>query len=174
MSQFSNLNIICSIDGYDRINKYIRCPADWATIVENIKGLYEITPNISFNVTVSIWNISQLSTLIDFFDSTFERPLILLNQVVYPPEQKFETFPNKALALADLERVKLSRSYKTDQFAGLRSKVDYFINVLEKSTVNLDDLKKFFKYNDALDQSRGVKLADYIPELEQARSLVLK
>jgi hypothetical protein len=100
--------------------------------------------------------------------------VILLNQVTHPPEQKFETFPNKALALADLERIKLSRSYKTDQVAGFKSKVDYFINVLEKSTVNLENLQKFFKYNDTLDQSRGVKLADYIPELERARSLIKK
>jgi len=174
LSHFSNLNIICSIDAYDQVNKYIRWPADWPTLVENIKGLYEITPNVSFNVTVSIWNISRLSKLIDFFDSNFERPVILLNQVTHPPEQKFETFPNKALALADLERVKLSRSYKTDQLAGFKSKVDYFIKVLEKATVNLDNLQKFFKYNDALDQSRGVKLADYIPELERARSLIKK
>jgi molybdenum cofactor biosynthesis enzyme MoaA len=174
LSQFSNLNIVCSIDGHDQVNRYIRWPADWQTIVENIKGLYEITPNVSFNVTVSIWNISRLNELIDFFDSTFERPLILLNQVTWPPEQKFETFPNKALALADLERVKLSKSYQTDQWAGLKSKIDYFISVLENSAVDLDNLKKFFEYNDALDQVRGVKLGDYIPELEQARLLVLK
>jgi sulfatase maturation enzyme AslB (radical SAM superfamily) len=172
LSQFSNLNIVCSIDGYDQVNRYIRWPADWPTIVENIKGLQAITPNVSFNVTVSIWNIARLSELIDFFDSTFDRPLILLNQVTWPPEQKFETFPNKAVALADLERVKLSKSYQTDQWAGLKSKIDYFISVLENSTVDLDNLKKFFEYNDALDQVRGVKLVDYIPELEQARSLL--
>jgi molybdenum cofactor biosynthesis enzyme MoaA len=172
LSQFSNLNIVCSIDGYNQVNRYIRWPADWPTIVENIKGLQAITPNVSFNVTVSIWNIARLSELIDFFDSTFERPLILLNQVTWPPEQKFETFPNKAVALADLERVKLSKSYQTDQWAGLKSKIDYFTSVLENSAVDLDNLKKFFEYNDALDQVRGVKLVDYIPELEQARSLL--
>ena len=170
LSQFSNLNIICSIDGYDQVNKYIRWPADWPTIVENIKGLYELTPHIAVNVTVSIWNISRLSELIEFFDANFEHPMILLGNVNWPPEQKFEAFPDKALALADLERVKLSRSYKTNTV--LKSRVDYFIDILKNSTVNLDDLKKFFEYNDALDQVRGVKLGDYIPELEATRSLL--
>ena len=170
LSQFSNLNIICSIDGHDQVNKYIRWPADWPTIVENIKGLYELTPHISVNVTVSIWNISRLSELIEFFDANFEYPMILLGNVNWPPEQKFETFPNKAVALADLERIKLSRSYKTNPV--LRARVRYFIDILEKSTVDLDDLKKFFEYNDALDQVRGVKLGDYIPELEATRSLL--
>jgi len=170
LSQFSNLNIICSIDGYDQVNKYIRWPADWPTIVENIKGLSELTPHIAINVTVSIWNIARLSELIEFFDSTFEHPMILLGNVNWPPEQKFETFPDKALALADLERIKLSRSYNTN--AVLKSRVDYFIDILKKSTVDLDNLKKFFKYNDALDQVRGVKLGDYIPELEATRTLL--
>ena len=174
LSQFSNLNIICSIDGFDQVNKYIRWPADWPTLVENVKELHKITDHIAFNVTVSVWNIARLSELVEFFDANFERPIILLNQVMWPPEQRFETFPNKELAIADLERIKLTRSYQTDQHAGLQSKVDYFINAVRQSDVNLDNLKKFFEYNDTLDQVRGVKLADYIPELEQARSLILK
>jgi len=35
-------------------------------------------------------------------------------------------------------------------------------------------LIEFFRYNDRLDQARGSRLSDYIPELEQARLLVLK
>ena len=174
LSHFSNLNIVCSIDGFDQVNRYIRWPADWDSIVENIKGLQKITPNVSFNVTVSIWNISRLSELIRFFDSNFERPVILLNQVMHPSWQRFEAFPDKANALADLERIKITKSYRTDRYAGLKAKVNYFIKGIYESDVNLDDLKKFFEYNDALDQSRGVKLADYIPELEAARSLIIK
>lgn len=172
LSHFTNLDIICSIDGYDQVNKYIRWPADWPTITENIIELHKITPRVAFNVTVSVWNIARLSELVEFFDSTFDRPVILLNQVMHPPEQQFETFPDKALAIADLERIKLSKSYRTDRHAGLRSKVDFFIKGLRESDVNLANLKKFFIYNDALDQSRGVRLADYIPELEAARSLI--
>jgi sulfatase maturation enzyme AslB (radical SAM superfamily) len=172
LGHFPNLDIICSIDGYDQVNKYIRWPADWATITENIHELCKITPRVAFNVTVSIWNIARLNELIRFFDANFERPVILLNQVMHPPWQRFEAFPDKAKALADLERIKMTKSYRTDRYAGLRAKVDYFIKGVYESEVNLDDLKKFFEYNDALDNSRGVKLADYIPELEAARSLL--
>jgi hypothetical protein len=35
------------------------------------------------------------------------------------------------------------------------------------------NLKKFFDYNDQLDSARGVKLADYIPELEACRKYIL-
>ena len=33
-------------------------------------------------------------------------------------------------------------------------------------------LKQFFNFNDQLDQARGSRLVDYIPELEQARRLI--
>jgi len=170
LSHFSNLDIVCSIDGHDQVNRYIRWPADWPTLIENVKELHTITQRISFNVTVSIWNIARLSELIKFFEATFDRPTILLNKVMFPPEQRLETFPFKAVAIADLERIKQSKSYRINR--SFRSKVDYLINEVQQSLVDLPALKKFFEYNDALDQSRGVRLADYIPELEHARALI--
>ena len=38
--------------------------------------------------------------------------------------------------------------------------------------LDLEKLKAFFEFNDKLDQSRNIKLADYIPELEAARKLI--
>jgi hypothetical protein len=38
--------------------------------------------------------------------------------------------------------------------------------------LDVDKLKKFYEFNDKLDQSRGSRLADYIPELAQARSMI--
>jgi hypothetical protein len=39
-------------------------------------------------------------------------------------------------------------------------------------TFNVKHLKMFFDYNDQLDRARGVKLADYIPELEDCRKYI--
>jgi sulfatase maturation enzyme AslB (radical SAM superfamily) len=169
LKPFTKLVIVCSIDGYDQVNRYIRWPADWTTLVENIKEMHQITPDIAFNVTVGIWNIARLSELIRFFEATFEKPMILLNSIMHPPHQMATAFPFKKVALADLDRVKLTRSYRTDR--SFRKKVDYYIQEIKNSEVNPTLLREFFKYNDALDASRGVKLADYIPELEAGRSL---
>ena len=172
LSQFNNLNIVCSIDGYDQVNRYIRWPADWSTLVENIKGLNEITPNLSFNVTVSIWNIARLSELIEFFEQNFPWSTVLLNKVMFPPAQTFTTFPNKELALADLARLTTSSFYARDE--SFQSKVDYYIAEIQKSDLNLVALRDFFKYNDMLDRSRDIKLNDYIPELEACRNYITK
>jgi MoaA/NifB/PqqE/SkfB family radical SAM enzyme len=167
LGKFSNLNIVCSIDGFDQVNRYIRWPADWTTIVENIQGLQEITPHICFNVTVSIWNISNLSKLVFFLEKEFPGLYILLSQIMYPPSQMLNNFPDKGMALADLELLKQSHSYQND--ASFKSKVDFYISNIQSAEFNQQQLKEFFDFNDALDQSRNIKLIDYIPELENCR-----
>ena len=170
LGQFSNLNIICSIDGYDQVNRYIRWPADWPTLVENIKGLTEITPNVAFNVTVSIWNIARLSELVEFFEHNFPQSTVLLNKVMYPPAQMFNTFPDKELALQDLNKLTKSKYYAND--GSFRSKVDYYIAEMQNAKLDLVALEQFFVYNDTLDRSREIRLVDYIPELESCRNYI--
>jgi sulfatase maturation enzyme AslB (radical SAM superfamily) len=171
LSRFDSLNIVCSIDGYDMVNRYIRWPTDWPTLVENMHGISAITPNLAFNVTVSIWNISRLSELIEFFDREFPNNEVLINQVYGPSHWLFTTFPNTELALADLERCKASPRYQTESF---RNKLDWFIEQVKSSQVDLVALDEFFKYNDTLDSSRNIKLKDYIPELEACRDYLTK
>jgi MoaA/NifB/PqqE/SkfB family radical SAM enzyme len=167
LSKFTNLGIVCSIDGYDQINKYIRWPTDWDTVIENVRGLQKITPHVSFNVTVGIWNISNLSKLIFFLEKEFPGAVILLNQIMFPPSQMITTFPDKDLALADLKLLKQTHGYKKN--ASFRSKVNFCINSVASTPVDRVALKKFFEYNDSLDRVRSIKLVDYIPELENCR-----
>ena len=172
LKHFNNVHIVVSLDGYDEINKYIRWPADWQSLIENVHGLYEITSHISFNVTVGIWNISNLSRLVNFLEKEFSNiATVLLNKIYVPDRLVFTTFPNKDLALQDLELLKNSKFYNQFLF---KSKVDYYINELQHSELNLSALEDFFKFNDSLDQSRNVKLIDYIPELEACRSYITK
>jgi molybdenum cofactor biosynthesis enzyme MoaA len=172
LGQFTNLNIVVSLDGYEKINQYIRWPADWKTIVENIRGLQEITNNLAFNVTVSIWNISNLSKLVSFLDIEFPTHPILLNKVMYPPSQEFTTFPSKDIVIQDLQLLKETKRYNNDM--SFRSKVDYFIQETKNAQLNLKALTEFFDYNDTLDKSRNIRLKDYIPELEECRKLITK
>lgn len=172
LKNFKSLQITVSLDGYDQINRYIRWPSDWNTVIKNVHGLYEITDRISFNVTVSIWNISNLSQLVFALEKEFLNPDILLNRVTYPAANECTTFPNKELAIADLVKIKESRSYNNN--ISFRSKIDYYISEMQNSKLNKVALWKFFNYNDSLDKSRNIKLHDYIPELEACRELITK
>jgi hypothetical protein len=168
LKQFKNISFTLSLDGFDTTNRYIRWPSDWKTIEKNIASLKELTSNISVNVTVSIYNITRLYELVVFLEKELPQPpTILLNQAsgnVYSPFN----YPDKALAIARLELLKTTRSYEQEPY--FANKVDYFINMVKRSTTNLQDLSQFFKYNDALDDLRGIKLVDYIPELEEHRT----
>jgi hypothetical protein len=50
--------------------------------------------------------------------------------------------------------------------------VEEVINRVKNNDYNAKLLTQFFAYNDRIDQARGSRLGDYIPELEQARSLL--
>ena len=171
LSKFPNKNFTVSIDGFDKVNRYIRWPSNWDSIVANIERLYTITPTVSFNISVSMWNISNLSRLVNFIETKFARSYtILLNEAV-PNDQANPSpfnFPNKELAIADLMLLKDAKSYQFDSL--FKNKVDYFIHRIQNSVVEKVVLRQFFRYNDRLDLSRDVKLIDYIPELEQCRS----
>lgn len=178
LGQFDNINVTVSIDGFDQVNRYIRWPSNWDTIVENIRQLYTITQNVSFNVTVSIWNIVRLKELVDFLDREFNIPIILMNSAVPINIDRQDinispfNFPNKLLAEHRLEELKKTCSYRQEEY--FRNQVHYLINGISGSTVDLTDLQIFFEYNDTLDTSRNVKLQDYIPELEACRDYLTK
>jgi sulfatase maturation enzyme AslB (radical SAM superfamily) len=169
LSKFTNLEFICSIDGHDQINKYIRWPADWHTIVENVHGLRAITGRVAVNVTVGIWNISNLSHLVTFLEREFPEIFILLNEN-YNPDQNATVFPDKDLAIADLELLKNTSNYKHNP--SFKSKVNFYIKNMQSATLDQPALERFFEFNDTLDRSRGITLADYIPELENCRRYI--
>jgi sulfatase maturation enzyme AslB (radical SAM superfamily) len=170
LTRFDTVRIVCSIDGFDDVNKYIRWPADWATITKNIQGIANMTPWLGFNITISIWNIAKLSPLVNFLEINWPNAAILLNHVMFPPHQMFTNFPDIDVALADLEKLRNTTSYSRDE--SFRNKVEYYINKVKTNTLDVDNLVKFFEYNDTLDQSRQVELKDYIPELESCRRLI--
>ena len=170
LSQFTNVQFTVSIDGYDQVNRYIRWPSDWATLTRNIHRLRTITEQVCFSVCASIWNISNLSQLVKFLDTEYNVPVILFNEAMNPrldAEVSPFLFPDKELALADLELCKQSKNYEIDDF--FRNRIDYFVNGVKNAEPDPDRLARFFAYHDQLDASRGIVLKDYIPELETVR-----
>jgi sulfatase maturation enzyme AslB (radical SAM superfamily) len=170
LSQFTNVQFTVSIDGYDQVNRYIRWPSDWATLTRNIHRLRTITEQVCFSVCASIWNISNLSQLVKFLDTEYNVPVILFNEAMNPRDDAEVSpflFPNKELALADLELCKQSKNYEIDDF--FRNRIDYFVYGVKNAEHDPDRLARFFAYNDQLDASRGIVLKDYIPALETVR-----
>ena len=166
--QFSNMQFIISLDGYDQLNHYIRWPSDWTTVIDNIGYLHK-HHIVSFNTTVSIYNVTGLFTLLEFFDCNFPGILVhcqyarSTNDILSPMK-----FPNAKLALESLLPIRDLRCYHNDPL--LASSIEGLISNYEKNLPpDIDLLKEFFEFNDKLDKSRDIKLIDYIPTLEEYR-----
>jgi MoaA/NifB/PqqE/SkfB family radical SAM enzyme len=172
IKQFKNVRIAISIDGFDRVNQYIRWPTNWGKFKSNVQTLTEsIAPqNYHFHTTLSIYNVSQLYQLYEFLDHYHPTVLFNMDVLETPEHLQAWNFPNKEVVLQNLNKIKTLNKYHYDQV--FNSKINGIIQRIETCKIDLIMLEKFFRFNDLLDQSRQVRLVDYIPELEQCRSFV--
>jgi len=67
LSKFTDLNICISIDGTGPVFEYMRWPAKWDTLIDNINLFQKITKNISVSYTISSLNIFYHQQTIDWF-----------------------------------------------------------------------------------------------------------
>jgi uncharacterized Fe-S cluster-containing radical SAM superfamily protein len=173
LKQLPHIQFIISVEGVGDLNHYIRWPSIWDTIVENMKYLVANNHKISTNTTVSIYNITKLYKLFKWLDDEF--PGVLVHAQLASSENDMLSalrFPDVDLALASLLPIQKLQCYKNDKL--LQSFIDGLIRHYQSNPkIDLEKLKLFFEFNDKLDQSRNIKLADYIPELEQKRKLIL-
>lgn len=173
IQQFKNVKISISIDGFDRVNQYIRWPTNWEKFKKNVDTLAQCISahNYHFNTTLSIYNISQLYEISKFLDQHHSTARFNINPLENPPKLQAWNFPNKTLVLANLEKIKTLDKYRND--VTFNREINGITKRIQSTQPDLAQLKDFFNFNDRLDQSRKVKLADYIPELEQCRSWLI-
>ena len=164
LEHFHNLQFIFSIDGYDRLNHYIRWPSRWTDIVDNWRELRARGHKVHVNTTVSIYNIASLHHLYRFIDDTFPNTLVHCGVAENLPPY---LFPEKQLVLESLAQVQETDCYHNDPL--FASSIDgYFRYFRDQHTPQ--DLSGFFQFNDQLDLSRKVRLADYLPVLDSYRT----
>jgi MoaA/NifB/PqqE/SkfB family radical SAM enzyme len=160
-----------SLDGYGKINDYIRWPSRFETIIENCHKLQQRGHIVSINHVPSILNITSLHLLFEFLDR--ELPdCNVYTQINYYQHQSVYNHPDHELAVASLERLIKTNAYYKDG-RGTKSTFDALLeHYRSKPEVNKADLRKFFEINDKIDLVQGKRLADYVPDLDACRYLV--
>ena len=170
LQSFDNVGFIVSIDGLGDINHYVRWPSNWINIVDNVKYLRS-AHIVTFNTTVSIYNITNLYQLFEFFDQEFPGSLVHAQLAITTDDvMSALMFPYPNVVLRDLRRIKNLNCYKNDGLLSsfINGLIDHYEN---HHRLDIGKLIKFFQFNDRLDLSRNIKLADYIPVLENTRHL---
>jgi uncharacterized Fe-S cluster-containing radical SAM superfamily protein len=170
LQSFDNVGFIVSIDGLGDINHYVRWPSSWINIIDNVKYLRS-AHRVTFNTTVSIYNITNLYQLFEFFDQECPGSLVHAQLAITTNDvMSALMFPYPNVVLRDLRQIRNLNCYKNDGL--LSSFIDGLIDHYENHhQLDISKLTAFFKFNDLLDQSRNIKLADYIPVLENTRHL---
>jgi molybdenum cofactor biosynthesis enzyme MoaA len=170
--QFSNMNFSISLDGYGKVNDYWRWGSDWDTVIKNTHVLKNQGHTISINTVPGIYNVTNLHLLFEFLDQEFPHISLYL-QINTLDFQSAYNHPDPKLVVESMKRCQQTQVYHSDGKSNrttIDSLHDYY---LTNPKCNIEHLRKFFEFNDRLDQVRNVKLKDYIPELEDGRRYIV-
>ena len=162
IEKFTQVQFIVSVDGYQDALYYIRYPINWDKLTKNIKQLNALG-DICFNHTISIYNVGRMYDLFNFFSREYPTKTSLICYADQPTQLWFGNHPNKYQVLQEIEKCKTLQSYKTN--TNFHNDINHIEQTILTHTLDHELLDKFYAFNDLLDMSRNLKLADYMPEL---------
>jgi len=169
---FSSVTLKMSIDGFGKVNDYIRYPSKWKTISKNLKASYDLSQRkeSSFKLqifsTVGVYNIFDMVNLFEYLKQFKVFPsLNILNDPRYYnlkvlPENKKE---KATVILREWYSNNIEWLTKNDIF-------DYHLKI-EKTIEYMcqEDwsylFPTFLKQMHKLDRIRNQRMEDYIPEV---------
>ena len=153
---YKKVNISFSIDGIGDKFEYMRYPANWNEVEENMKKFHKIGlefGNIDFNwcLTISSINVYSVPETIDYFYKHFKNLgfSIYLNLVHGPSHYNITVIPDeiKVAITKKLNSVPLEMTDVWNYIPGV-------INFMNQKLSNSEDLKRFISSTKAGDQYR--------------------
>ena len=171
---FQGVCLSLSIDGYGKVQEYIRYPSRWKVVEKNIKKVLERkTDRVSvyFSPVVQVYNILHLTELLRWVDSLQEEfECRILHALIFCDAPSF-------LDIAILPQNVRDRALKQiqeylDTYQGSNS---FLIECLQSIQTILKtkfknskkNLRQFFQYTRILDEKRGESFQMVLPELYQ-------
>lgn len=180
-NQFREVEIAVSIDGYGKLNDYIRYPSEWQTIENNLYRLNNEMPSVTLAIDLTLMSLNALRYL-DVCDWLIDYnknigTLIMIFHICYEPKHmSLYVLPSK-VRKEYLEKNKTRINRTMQSFVELDTKTDMgemsFAKIFEEyltamsSDIEYTDEERdnFLKYNEVLDNHRGgTKLLDVLPE----------
>lgn len=188
---FKEVRIGCSLDGYGKINEYIRHPSKWSVIEKNLELLDSAPGNFNLWITSTVmaYNIYYLTDFIRWkLEKNFKRtnlhtssmPFLTthplhtakhFNVKILPPvvkqmvEEKFRAF-RAGWFQSYLE----SANYNSKEKEHLRAKMDSLLNGyidFMKQEDWSELLPKFWQSTQKMDLYRGENFAEVMPEIAE-------
>jgi hypothetical protein len=142
LSKFTNLNICVSVDGVGPVFEYLRWPAKWPTLLDNIEKFKKITKNISISYTISSLNVLYYQQTVNWFQS---QNLRYNHNIVTTPE--WIGLNNAPVQIKELLR--------DNSFASACSEI----------TGKETDVVEYQRLLEEQDRAKKINIKDYLPEI---------
>ncbi len=156
---FRRVNVRVSLDAVGARFEYLRHPAKWSVVAQNVLQFREIGKNVHVvvNATLSAYNVLYLHELIAWAQA---QALILgLSPVFVPPYFDPAILPDaaKQAVAATLAPLPLTGE--------LRQNVEGLLLALDRQPASAADQELFFAHTHTIDAVRGQSFAQTFPEL---------
>jgi len=167
---FKKVHIGVSMDGYGKVNEYIRYPSKWSVIEENLNKLNDAKGNflIWLTCTVNVLNIFHLPEFFEWkINQNFKnigsewQPIASLHPLHSPHFLNIKIFPIEVKQKIKEHFDRFIFNKYNDQAQQL---LNHYLDFMFKEDYS-KSLPKFFYYNNKLDEIRNQKMQDYLPEL---------
>jgi|TARA_B110000285_G_scaffold75636_1_gene87126 MoaA/NifB/PqqE/SkfB family radical SAM enzyme len=173
IQQFKHVEIAISIEGYGKIQEYLRFPSKWSQIEKNVRRMANMPKNI-WMFAVPVVQSVNLEYIIDFFkfiqsineEMGYYRiallPIVLdnpakLSMDILPLEYKQQCF-DKLNSYVQTQEWLLNDPHFTGRFNNIK-------NVCNRDGHNTNLLTEFKKFSIILDKHRKQNLQDVNPKL---------
>lgn len=172
-SKFSDVCFSVSFDGYKKVGDYVRWGIDFDTVTKNTHMVLDQGHKVGLQTVFSMYNLTRIHEIFEFYDREFPNSSLLVQNAGFADDIMTPyNHPCREMVIDSMQRCTQTQIYYSNG-RSCKTQVDATMNwYTNEYHLDVDKLKKFYEFNDKLDQSRGSRLVDYIPELAQARSMI--
>jgi MoaA/NifB/PqqE/SkfB family radical SAM enzyme len=173
LPHFRMVRFTASVDGYGKLQEYIRHPARWESIDRNYRTVAKsVAPNTLLVVspTIQIYNVLQITDIFRWVESVHEwttHPPITPAMLDHPNYLNVRILPPEIRALA-ADRLEAYRENGAlpKRISWFHERLGVFVNLLRAEYEPRPELlEAFMRFTEILDKKRGERLADAAPEL---------
>jgi sulfatase maturation enzyme AslB (radical SAM superfamily) len=172
--RFRSVTLICSVDGFGRVNDYIRYPSRWSDIDRNLHAVDEHfeqwkMKQVFVSSAVQNYNVLNLDELFAYLRSGFRHVLPLPNLIpLFSP--KYLSIQSLPTHVRDLAHERLARERTRPEYVGrealawLLDNVDAIMSYMHQDDLGhcLGDFRTFTRNSD---REFGDSFEDAVPEL---------
>jgi len=182
--QFKSIEICVSLDGTEKVNNYIRYPSNWQQIQKNIKRVHDSMEELhviqlSFNITVQVYNIYDLPSLVEFLRLEYPKSNFLLLSLLFQPsflsiqilplqmkKQLTQIWTSFIFRLCNRSEKSLFERAQLVEFIKNAKAVIKFMNESDQSRL----IPHFLRRTKIIDESRNQNIFEFLPELLELNS----